>query len=59
MGEGRLMRTSHDVTAEAAYRLSQSRQEAVEARHKLTRFRILIVLQWVLIIWLIWFRKGC
>jgi hypothetical protein len=53
------MRTSHDVTAEAAYRLSQSRQEAVEARHKLTRFRILIVLQWVLIIWLIWFRKGC
>jgi len=53
------MRTSDDVTAESAYRLSQSRQEAIAARRKLTRFRILIVLQWALIVWLIWFKKGC
>jgi hypothetical protein len=53
------MRTSDDVTAESACRLSQSRQEATTARRKLARFRILIVLQSALIVWLIWFRKGC
>ena len=53
------MRTSDDVTAESAYRLSQSRQEAIAARRKLTRFRILIVLQWAFIIWLILSRRPC
>ena len=53
------MRTSDDVVAESACRLSQSRHEATAARRKLTRFRILIVFQWVFIVWLIWFKKGC
>jgi hypothetical protein len=53
------MRNSDDVLIESTIKLSQSRQEAIAARRKLTRFRILIVLQWALIVWLIWFRKGC
>jgi hypothetical protein len=52
------MRTSDDVVAESAWRVSQSRQEATAARRKLTTFRILVVFQWVLILWLIWFKKG-
>jgi hypothetical protein len=54
-----MMRTSDDVLAESAWRVSQGHREAKAARRALARASIVIALQWAIIVWLIWFRKGC
>jgi len=52
-----MMRTSDDVLAESAWRLSDSHRQARGLRRALTGAAVLIVLQWAIIIWLTWFRR--
>jgi hypothetical protein len=52
-----MMRTSDDIFAESAFRLSDSHRQARGLRRALSGAAIVIVLQWAIIIWLIWFRR--
>ena len=54
-----MMRTSDDILVESAWRLNQSHREAKAARRALAGACLVIILQWALIVWLTWFRRGC
>jgi len=50
------MRTSDDVEAESAVKISRSHYEARLSRRILAAAGIVIVFQWAIIVWLAWFQ---